>query len=72
MSAITQIRRDLLADSYRPQAPSPATAKIDREACTESTCESCGHRGMAYYPFVKGSSYRPFAVCPRCGESFEF
>ena len=47
---------------------------IDAEVCADSTCENCRHKGMEYHPFVKDEprSYRAFAVCPECGEVFEF
>jgi len=49
-------------------------AGIDAQCCAEATCEACGHQGMEYHPFVRDEprSYRAFAVCPECGESFEF
>lgn len=49
-------------------------AAIDARVCAESKCENCGHQGMEYHPFVRDDphSYRAFAVCPECGEAFEF
>lgn len=49
-------------------------ARIDAQVCVESKCESCEHQGMEYHPFIRDEpySYRAFAVCPECGEAFEF
>ena len=47
---------------------------IDAEICENTRCENCGHQGLRFHPFVKDEtkSYRAFAVCPACGEGFEF
>ena len=44
------------------------------DVCVTSSCASCGHKGMEFHPFVNKElhSYRAFAVCPVCGEAFEF
>ena len=49
-------------------------ASIDAQICSEVKCDRCGHQGMEYHPFVRDEprSYRAFAVCPECGETFEF
>ena len=49
-------------------------ADIDAQICLESKCEECGHQGLEYHPFVRDEPrlYRAFAVCPACGEVFEF
>ena len=49
-------------------------AGIDADVCNKAKCESCGHQGMEYHPFIKDEprSYRAFAICPKCGEAFEF
>jgi len=62
---------------YRQGAPSGGlvdSRSIDWEVCSESKCENCGHQGMEYHPFVRDEppSYRAFAVCPKCGEAYEF
>lgn len=47
---------------------------IDAEVCATSKCDNCGHYGMEYKGFVKDEtkSYRAFAICPECGNSYEF
>lgn len=62
---------------YKPGTPQPGLidgASIDARVCSESKCDNCGHKGMEYHPFVRDEprSYRAFAVCPECGEAFEF
>ena len=69
--------QDLYANGYRPGVPTLGlvdASEIDSSVCNESTCDACGHQGLDYKPFIKDElrSYRAFAVCPRCGSSFEF
>lgn len=47
---------------------------IDVQVCAESKCDNCGHIGLKCEPFIKEDthSYRAFATCPECNESFEF
>ncbi|GAJ15936.1 unnamed protein product [marine sediment metagenome] len=68
---------NLYAEGYRQGAPPPGfidAAAIDGSICSESKCDNCGHQGMDYKPFLRDNphSYRAFAVCPECGEGFEF
>lgn len=48
-------------------------ARIDAQCCAEAECQNCGHKGMDYYPFVRDNpqSYRAFAVCPECRDTYE-
>ena len=66
-----------LLDSYRVGRPTWGLidgSSIDAQICAESKCNECGHQGMEYHPFVRDDrhSYRAFAVCPKCDETFEF
>jgi len=58
----------------RPHSGLIDGGQIDANICYESSCDNCGHKGMEYHPFVREEprSYRAFAVCPKCGEAFEF
>lgn len=69
--------QQLYESGYRVGRPTPGMidgASIDAEICTESKCKNCGHQGMEYHPFVRDEprSYRAFAKCPECGNTFEF
>ena len=58
----------------RPCVGSIDGASIDAEICADSKCSKCGHDGMEYHPYIKNEpySYRAFAVCPNCQDTFEF
>ena len=67
----------LYEEGYKQGAPRSGlidAASIDGSICAGSKCERCGHEGMDYKPFIRDDpySYRAFAVCPKCGCSFEF
>jgi len=69
--------KELYENGYRQGAPRGGlvdASSIDSEVCAESKCESCGHKGTEYNPFMREEpkSYRAFAVCPECEASFEF
>ena len=75
-----EVINSILAEGYKPGLPkrSPIALVdgpgIDREICAESRCEGCGHLGMQCRVFTTddGSGYRSVAVCPECGDEFEF
>jgi len=48
---------------YQPMAPSIADVLHDGALCRDMRCPACGHQGMLYVPWTKGSEYRIFAVC---------
>lgn len=59
---------------FRPGAPCPEAAAIDRAIANESDCGDCGRRGMLYLPFTHTTrgTYRAFAKCTHCGNTEEF
>lgn len=58
---------------YQPgPPPGAAYADIDVQAAAESTCPSCGHKGLNCEQFHRDGSYRAFATCPTCGHYEEF
>lgn len=65
----------LLQEGYQPTPPKGGlldAGEMDGAICATATCENCGHKGLEYKPYSKPGSYRPFAVCPECGERVEF
>lgn len=70
------LNEDLTAEGYQPGAPSAQLVlgllqATDKHLCANHQC-TCGHQGMEYRPFINGSSYRAFAVCPECDAAYEF
>jgi len=62
-------------EGYEPGHKPPGLlggAAIDAGIALEATCGGCGHKGLDYRPFTSKSSYRAFAVCPKCDEAEEF
>ena len=75
-AALAQFEDELVAEGYLPKEP-PRRAifhydNIDAEACRDSACPNCGHRGLAYRPWTKPGSYRAIAYCAECGAFDEF
>jgi transcription elongation factor Elf1 len=65
--------KDYVRDyGYKWGVPSSEAATLDRQVCSESKCEECGHEGLSYQPIHKEGSYIAFAVCPQCGAAHEF
>lgn len=75
----TETLIELEEQGYGPGAPH-GSAEIDSPICAESICESCGHKGLKYYPFVKygdrfsdrSTSYIAIMACPNCNDEQEF
>jgi hypothetical protein len=70
-AAIAMLMRSL---GYEPTAPSRFARRIDREVCSTSECEHCGHKRLSYRPWWnrKLRSYRAWGVCQACGHVTEF
>jgi hypothetical protein len=73
-TALEEIDADLARCCWTPGLPAhitPATARIDREACAEARCERCGQQGLLYAPCGRTAGPRPqygfHAICPGCG-----
>jgi len=45
---------------------------IDAAAAALGRCAGCRRTGLEYRPYHRAGSYRALAVCPACGEAFEF
>jgi hypothetical protein len=56
-----------LDGGYTVGAPSPEAAAIDATCVAEAPCPRCRTRGRDYLPTMRGSSYRGWAICARCG-----
>jgi hypothetical protein len=69
------LHRQLIREGFQP-GPPPSLCRdaqrIDREVCKEASCDDCSQQGLEYQPFHCGREYRALAVCPACGEAFEF
>jgi len=77
MASFTSYDAVLTEAGYRPAEPSANAAAVDRETVAGAVCVGCGWRGLEYRPYLRfterdGRSYRALAVCPTCGEAFEF
>lgn len=59
-------------EGYTEREPGRDTADIDAGVAAECSCSACGRNGLEYRPYMQGSSYRAFAVCPTCGNASEF
>ncbi len=57
---------------YVPAEPAPGAAAIDAAAAALGRCAGCRRTGLEYRPYHRAGSYRALAVCPTCGEAFEF
>jgi hypothetical protein len=63
-----RIIQELFEAGYRLGTPphiTHDTRAIDAQVCREMACP-CGHFGMTYYPFKKGTAYVAVARCPDC------
>lgn len=62
---------DLKTAGYKPVATDSKFAMLDAEIAEEQPCSECGAK-MYYEGYETPSSYRAFAVCPKCGHYEEF
>jgi len=46
---------------------------LDTEVCEQTTCEGCGHKGLALITYTdEAGDYRAaVGVCPKCNEAIE-
>lgn len=70
-------RTDLWPNGYQRGLPpwlSDEASAIDDEACATGTCETCGDRGLEYWPYFNAAerSYRAVCRCPGCGRVDDF
>jgi hypothetical protein len=68
---------ELIEMGYVPNAPSNDANEIDNKGCENAKCNSCGHKGLIYFPMTKFKetylvdSYIAFAICPVCRKEEE-
>jgi hypothetical protein len=61
----------MIEAGYECRAREPEVAELDRQIVEGGRCRQC--KGELHYePFWKQGSYRPFAICMRCGDTREF
>jgi hypothetical protein len=77
---LPEISARLLADGFRPGAPSRIAHEADSAIAEEADCDECGRRGLVYHAFTRQPKelsspttvYVAVAVCPACGAAEEF
>lgn len=74
----SEMLRTMAELGYEQRAPSELVFIEDQKVCRNGICSTCGQHGLDYSPFCKWSHhlkrnlYRPFSVCPACGDAQEF
>lgn len=77
---VTKLVAQLLGDGFVAGDASELAAAMDRGLCAVLDCPFCKREGLEYRPFVSPrmqaaaapGSYRPVAICARCGVGAEF
>jgi len=71
-SVWNSLQAGLIEYGFQPTQELMPYSFIDQYICNTTKCNQCGNNGFDYELFEKGSFHRAFAVCPECGNYFEF